>query len=61
MQYNLAMEKRNNPISFRLSAEAMKLIKQMADQTGLSQAAVIEVAVRELSKTGKVELLKVPQ
>lgn len=55
------MEKRNNPISFRLSAEAMKLIKQMADQTGLSQAAVIEVAVRELSKTGKVELLKVPQ
>ena len=53
------MEKRNIPTSFRLSEEAVRLIKQMADQTGLSQAAIIELAVRELSKSGKAELLKV--
>jgi hypothetical protein len=36
--------------SFRLSPEALRLTKEMADRFGLSQAAVIEMAVRMLAE-----------
>jgi len=36
--------------SFRLSDEAQKLLKEMAETNGISQAAVIEIAIREFAK-----------
>jgi predicted transcriptional regulator len=36
--------------SFALSDEALRLIKQMASDMGVSQTAVLEVALRELAK-----------
>jgi predicted transcriptional regulator len=38
------------PTSFRLSNEALRLLKVLADAKGVSQAAIIELAVRELAK-----------
>lgn len=45
-------------ISFRLSAEAIRLIKALAGSKGLSQASVLEVALREMAKREKIELQK---
>jgi predicted transcriptional regulator len=39
-----------HPTSFRLSNEALRLLKVLADAKGVSQAAIIELAVRELAK-----------
>ncbi|WP_172600141.1 ribbon-helix-helix protein, CopG family [Sulfuricystis multivorans] len=36
--------------SFRLSAEALRLLKLLADAKGISQASVIEMAIREMAK-----------
>jgi hypothetical protein len=36
--------------SFRLTNEAMRLIKEIAIKNGISQTAVLEIAVRNLSK-----------
>jgi hypothetical protein len=36
--------------SFRLSDDARRLLAALADALGLSQAAVIEMAVRQLAK-----------
>ena len=36
--------------SYRLSAEALSLIKKLAKEHGISQASVIEMAVRKLAK-----------
>jgi predicted DNA-binding protein len=37
-------------ISFRLSPEAIELIKELAKKLGVSQADIIELAVRKLAK-----------
>jgi hypothetical protein len=41
------------PISFRLTPEAIRLIKEMAKRLGVSQAAVVELAVRKLAEQEK--------
>ena len=38
------------PTSFRLSPEALALIREMAERLGVSQASVIELAVRKLAR-----------
>ncbi len=38
------------PTSIRLSDEAKRLRKLLAKQMGISQAAVLEVAIRELAE-----------
>lgn len=38
------------PTSFRLSGEALSLIRELAERLGLSQAAVVEMAVRLLAE-----------
>lgn len=43
------------PTSFRLSDEALELIAKLATHLGVSQAAVIEMAVRLLAKREKVQ------
>ena len=44
-----------NATSFRLSEEALHLIKLLAESKGVSQAAVIEMAIREMAKKEKVK------
>jgi predicted transcriptional regulator len=38
------------PTSFRLSPEALSLIRELAEKLGVSQAAVLEMAVRKMAK-----------
>lgn len=45
MRYNGGMENKQ-PVSFRLTPEAIKLIKKLAKNLGVSQASIIEIAVR---------------
>lgn len=35
------------PMSFRLTEQAQELLKQMSDILGISQVAVLELAIRE--------------
>lgn len=37
-------------ISFRLTPEAIRLIKRLADKLGVSQAAVMEMAIRKFAE-----------
>jgi hypothetical protein len=48
--------KRKIPIGPRLSETAVDLIKALADHKGVSQAAVLEMAVREMAKREGVQL-----
>ncbi len=41
------------PTSFRLSAEALSLIREMSEKLGVSQAAVLEMALRKMAKEEK--------
>jgi hypothetical protein len=43
------------PTSFRLSEPARRLLVVLADDTGLSQAGVVEMALRDLAKARQVE------
>ncbi len=61
MRYDVAMKKatskRATPrkaVSFRLSDEALAKIAKLQNLYGLSATAVIEMAVRELARKGKV-------
>ena len=36
--------------SMRLTVEAKRLIKELADKMGISQAAVFEIAIRKMAK-----------
>lgn len=36
--------------SFRLSPEALRLLAELAEHLGLSQAACLELAIRQLAK-----------
>lgn len=42
------------PTSFRLSDEAKELIKKLSEHLGISEAAIIEMAVRLLAKREKL-------
>lgn len=41
-------------ISFRLSEEAIGLLKALSDTKGVSQAAILELALRDTAKREKV-------
>lgn len=41
--------------SYRLSAEAIRLIKLIAEAKGLSQASALEIAIRELAKKESIK------
>jgi predicted transcriptional regulator len=41
--------------SFRLSEEAMRIIKALAELYGISQASVIEMALRKLAREEKIK------
>jgi predicted transcriptional regulator len=45
------MAKPKYPTSFHLSADAKRLLKRLADELGVSQAAVVELAIREYART----------
>jgi len=40
-------------VSFRLTPEAKQLIKELAKKLGISQADVIEIAIRKLAEQKK--------
>lgn len=42
-------------ISFRLTPEAIALIKELAKKLGVSQADIVEMAVRKLAKAEQDE------
>lgn len=42
------------PNSFRLSEDALRILRALAEYLGVSQAAVIEMALRELARKEKV-------
>ena len=42
-------------ISFRLSEEAIRLLKLLAEEKGVSQAAIIEIALREMAKREEIK------
>lgn len=52
MHYTYFMDR--NPTSFRLSTVALRLIYLLAKSLGLSQTAVIEMAIRELARRKKI-------
>jgi predicted transcriptional regulator len=41
---------KNKPTSVRLSDDAKRLIAEMSRQLGISQSAIIELAIREKAK-----------
>jgi predicted DNA-binding protein len=41
--------------SFRLSAEAIRLLKALAEAKGVSQASVIEMILRDAAKREKLD------
>ncbi len=46
---------KNKPTSVRLSDDAKRLIRLMADKLGISQTAIIELAIREKAKRERVK------
>lgn len=44
------MLRMKQPTSFRLSEEVFRLLKLLAEAKGVSQASVIEMAIREMAK-----------
>ena len=49
VRYYRGMSDRKS-VSFRLTVECVRIIKALARQLGISQTAVVELAVREKSK-----------
>lgn len=49
MRYNMCMANKQ-AISFRLSPEAIALIKELAKNLGVSQADILEMAVRKFAQ-----------
>ena len=41
--------------SFRLTPEALATLKQLADSFGISQAAVLEIAIRQMAKAHDIK------
>ncbi len=38
------------PVAFRFTEEAVRLLKALAEAKGVSQAAILEIAIREAAK-----------
>jgi predicted transcriptional regulator len=49
------MTKETTPTSLRLTSEAKRLLQLLAQKTGVSMAAIIEIAIREKAKREGVE------
>jgi predicted transcriptional regulator len=49
------MDLMKSPTSFRLSPEALRLIGELAEKLGISQAAVVEISVRALARKEKIQ------
>jgi predicted DNA-binding protein len=49
------MSDKKHPTSIRLSDEAKRLQKLLSQKLGVSQAAVLELAIRELAKRENVK------
>ena len=52
VRYPNGMATGKKATSFRLSPEALRMLAALAKQLGLSQASVIEMAIRDLSRRG---------
>ena len=48
------MDKKNKPTSIRLSEEGKQLRKLLAQKLGLSESAVVELAIRKLAEAERV-------
>jgi hypothetical protein len=44
--------------SFRISPDALRLMKAVAEAKGISQTAVVEIALRDLAKREKIRIEK---
>jgi predicted transcriptional regulator len=44
------------PTSFRVSEEALRLLRLLAELKGVSQAAIIEMAIRDMARKENLEL-----
>jgi len=44
------------PTSFRLTDTALQLLKVLADTRGVSQASILEMAVREMAKRDGISI-----
>jgi predicted DNA-binding protein len=53
MRYNFPMKDKST--SFRLSLEAKRLLKELSKKQGISQAAVLEILIREKAKAENIE------
>lgn len=55
MIYNGDMRKANQTTSIRLTPEAMHLLRELAKKLGVTQAAIMEMAVREFAEKRDVK------
>lgn len=55
MSYNVGMKTNKLPTSIRLSPEAKRLLKELSDKLSISQAAVLEIIIREKARAEGVE------
>ena len=49
------MRKANQTTSIRLTPEAKRLLEELAKKLGVTQAAIIEMAIRKFAKLEEVE------
>lgn len=49
------MEPKPLPTSFRLSAEARRLLRRLSEKLALNRTAVIETAIRAMAESKKVK------
>lgn len=49
------MADKKQPTSFRLSEEGRSLIERLSRELGISQASVVEQAVRKLAREGSTQ------
>jgi len=54
--YNIGMAEtgESKPMTFRLSAEAQRLLKALAEANGISMTAIIELSIREKAERQKI-------
>lgn len=55
MRYGISMDRK--PTSYRLTTVAVDLISILAKGLGVSQTAVIEMAVRDLAKRNQISVI----
>ncbi len=53
--YNVYMNENKQPVTMRLTPETKHLLKLLAEQKGVSQAAIVEMLVRKEAKKEKVK------